>query len=572
MPRVAEPIGSVLYFGVIVSYVVLARRYRPQTFSEVIGQEHITGTLLRAIRLGRIGHAYLFGGPRGVGKTTVARILAKSLNCENKKEAEPCGVCDSCIQITEGRSVNVLELDAASNRGVDDVRGIRENVRFSSSAGAYRIVIVDEVHMFTKEAFNAFLKTLEEPPEHVVFILATTDVHQVPATVLSRCQRFEFRRLEGTEVANHLIRMAKEEGIQLELGAAAIMARRSDGSLRDGISLLDQMIAFCGKNITESDVVTALGLIKSDRFFEVTRVILEKDTSATFPFIANLMDAGADLSDFLRGLMEHFLTLLRVNVMQTTDQLPLTPEEKLKFEEVAPLFQSEDLLRMLKLISDTDITLRGSYNPRLRIELLLQRLVRMENTVDIATILQSLQVSPSSGPSDLESKKKPKLGVIQTSESKNAPLVDTQVLEEQSKEEVNRISESIHTIDFEFSKDQIQLNWQLLCATLRRISPFIGTSLTSSKVIDVMDNKIVIEVLNENRFGLILKQQPEVEKLFSELFSKKIRIQFTIPEITKNPTGNKSKAELQKQLEELVSSNQFVKELIEKYDFKLITE
>lgn len=374
-----------------MSYIVLARRYRPQRFEEVVGQEHVTGTLTRAINQHRIAHAYLFGGPRGVGKTTVARILAKALNCKEGDTAEPCGVCESCVQITEGRSLDVLEIDAASNRGVDDVRNLRENIRFAPSTGRRRVVIVDEVHMFTKEAFNAFLKTLEEPPEHAVFILATTDVHQVPPTVLSRCQRFEFRRLDAAEVAMHLTLLSEKEGLALEPGAAAILARRSDGSLRDGLSLLDQMIAFSGKNVTEADVITALGLIRSDRFFEVTRMVRESDLANTFSFVASLMDTGADLSDFVRGLMEHLLLLLRVNVLKSAEGLALTPEERRMYEAEAPQFVEGDLLRMLKLTAETETSLRGSYNPRLRVEMLLQRLSRLDRTIELAQLLSTIE-------------------------------------------------------------------------------------------------------------------------------------------------------------------------------------
>jgi len=374
-----------------LSYIVLARRYRPQRFEEVVGQEHVTGTLTRAINQHRIAHAYLFGGPRGVGKTTVARILAKALNCKEGDTAEPCGVCESCVQITEGRSLDVLEIDAASNRGVDDVRNLRENIRFAPSTGRRRVVIVDEVHMFTKEAFNAFLKTLEEPPEHAVFILATTDVHQVPPTVLSRCQRFEFRRLDAAEVAMHLTLLSEKEGLALEPGAAAILARRSDGSLRDGLSLLDQMIAFSGKNVTEADVITALGLIRSDRFFEVTRMVRESDLANTFSFVASLMDTGADLSDFVRGLMEHLLLLLRVNVLKSAEGLALTPEERRMYEAEAPQFVEGDLLRMLKLTAETETSLRGSYNPRLRVEMLLQRLSRLDRTIELAQLLSTIE-------------------------------------------------------------------------------------------------------------------------------------------------------------------------------------
>ncbi|MDK9700124.1 MAG: DNA polymerase III subunit gamma/tau [bacterium] len=384
-----------------MSYIVLARRYRPQRFDEVIGQNHVTGTLTRALNQGRIAHAYLFGGPRGVGKTTVARILAKAVNCAVGDTAEPCGVCDSCVQITEGRSLDVLEIDAASNRGVEDVRNLRENIRFAPSVGRRRVVIVDEVHMFTKEAFNAFLKTLEEPPEHAVFILATTDVHQVPPTVLSRCQRFEFRRLDAAEVAHHLTDLASKEGLSLDPGAAAILARRSDGSLRDGLSLLDQMIAFSGGEVTESDVITALGLIRRERFFEVTRMIREHDLVNSFSFVSELMDTGADLFDFVRGLLEHYLVLLRVNVIGNASSFALTPEERIRYEQEAPLFDEGDLLRMLKMTADSELTMRGSYNPRLRVELLLQRLIRLDRTIDLAkfiTAIETAAANPSSEP------------------------------------------------------------------------------------------------------------------------------------------------------------------------------
>jgi DNA polymerase-3 subunit gamma/tau len=297
-----------------MSYLVLARKYRPNNFDEVIGQEHITELLKKAITSGRVTHAYLFCGPRGIGKTSCARILAKSLNCQEGITTTPCGTCSACKEIAQGTSFDVLEIDGASNRGIDEIRTLRENVKFAPSYGKYKIYIVDEVHMLTTEAFNALLKTLEEPPEHVKFIFATTDPNKVPLTVVSRCQRYDFKRISSKTLIASLADICKKEKLNVEQDALFAIAKAAQGSFRDALSILDQVGAITERSIKGEDVYSMLGLVEVDLLFELTDALGQKDCAGAFKLFDGIIERGKDIRQLSKDLLEHFRNLMIIKV------------------------------------------------------------------------------------------------------------------------------------------------------------------------------------------------------------------------------------------------------------------
>ncbi len=304
-----------------LDYQVSARKYRPGTFDDVIGQPHVVQTLMNAVSTKRVAHAYLFSGTRGVGKTTVARILAKALNCERGPTSHPCDTCENCREIAQGNSVDVIEIDGASNTSVDDVREIRENVRFTPFRGQFRVYLIDEVHMLSNSAFNALLKTLEEPPAHVVFIFATTEIHKIPATILSRCQHYNFRRIARTEIIERLRHVAAQDQLSLEERSFVALARASEGSMRDALSLLDQAIAYGGKTISHADLELLLGAVPQELVQELLRAILAQDSPAALASLANLLDRGHDLRAFCAEVVEHIRNLLVAAVVPSTAEL-----------------------------------------------------------------------------------------------------------------------------------------------------------------------------------------------------------------------------------------------------------
>ncbi|MBU1065688.1 DNA polymerase III subunit gamma/tau [bacterium] len=373
-----------------MSYQVISRKYRPQRFDEVIGQSHICLTLQNAIKSNRISHAYLFTGSRGIGKTSTARIFAKSMNCLNPQGIDPCNECRNCIEITGGRSMDVLEIDGASNRGIDQIRELRENVKYPPSNSKNRIFIIDEVHMLTKEAFNALLKTLEEPPSHVIFIFATTEPLKIPATIISRCQRYDFHRIPIREIVRHLGSIAQNEHVEITDDILMLVAKKAEGGMRDAESLLDQLIAFSDQSVSLEEAKNILSLIDYEYYIDISNKVLENDTGSLLQVAGSVIDDGINLTEFFTGFSEHFRNLLIASATGSVDMLDLPDNMKQRYGEEAQKWDAADLLRLIKLLTDAQAGLRTSINHRMHIEFTLLRMGAMHKTVTIEDILESL--------------------------------------------------------------------------------------------------------------------------------------------------------------------------------------
>ncbi len=372
-------------------FIVTARKWRPLKFGDVVGQLHVTVTLKNAIKTGRIHHAYLFSGPRGVGKTTTARILARAVNCENPVDTEPCNKCVSCLSVIEGRSLDVIEIDGASNNSVEDVRKLRENAKYPPVTGKYKMYIIDEVHMLSTSAFNALLKTLEEPPPHLLFVFATTEVHKLPATILSRCQRFEFRRMEIADTVGQLKYIAEQEGINIDEDSLLTIAKKADGSMRDGQSIFDQAVAFCGREIKYSDLADALHLVDQDFYFRITKAVKEKDLQDMFEITRLVVSKGYDLQVVLAGMLEHFRNLLALKVTGETSLIEGSSSYMEQYKKDAEFFEKGDLLRFMNLVSSASQGLKYAPQPRVKFELALLQLASMDTTVEISELINEIK-------------------------------------------------------------------------------------------------------------------------------------------------------------------------------------
>ena len=373
-----------------MAYVVTARKWRPQKFVEVVGQEHITTTLKNAIKDGRIAHAYLFAGPRGVGKTTTARILSKALNCLNPIDYEPCNECETCKSIQAGQLMDIIEIDGASNRGIDEVRTLRESVKYAPTRGKYKVYIIDEVHMLTKESFNAFLKTLEEPPAQTIFIFATTDVHKVPLTIISRCQRFDFRRIELDTIKSLLEKIAKSEEIEIDDKTLTLIARKADGALRDAESYFDQVVAFCGKKVDSSTVTKILNLIDDEVYFKLSDAVLAKNFKSVFEISEEIYNNGWNFTDFMDGLIEHFRNIMSVIITGNSDSIESAEIFRKKYMAYIDKFSQSDLLRLMNFLNKSGQELRFSQNQKLKIEIVLCHLIGLERTSTITEIIEGI--------------------------------------------------------------------------------------------------------------------------------------------------------------------------------------
>ncbi len=373
-------------------YLVSARRFRPKVFDEVIGQAHISRTLTNAINENRIHHAYLFTGPRGVGKTTSARIYAREVIRKGLEEA------GKDIDVSKLEDLDIIEIDGASNNSVEDIRTLRENSKYPPSIGKYKIYIIDEVHMLSKSAFNALLKTLEEPPAHLLFVFATTEPHKVPATIISRCQRFDFLRMSIDNMVSQLKMIADKDNIKIEDSALLTIAKKADGSMRDSQSIFDQAVAFCGKDIKYKDLASALNLIDEDFYFKITDNMINKDIAGMFNIAKSISERGYDLRETVNGLIEHFRNMMAVKASSTIT-LEASENAKNKYKETIPKFHNYDLIRILNLLVESDKNIRTSTQPNIVFELCLVALANMDSTEELSKIISYIE-------NDLETIKK----------------------------------------------------------------------------------------------------------------------------------------------------------------------
>ena len=505
-----------------MNYVVTARKWRPQTFEEVVGQEHITKTLKNAIINDRIAHAYLFAGPRGTGKTTTARILAKTLNCLNSKNGEPCNKCELCNSFNTSQSLDIIEIDGASNRRIEEIRSLRESVKYAPTRGNYKVYIIDEVHMLTTESFNALLKTLEEPPEHTIFIFATTDVHKVPLTIISRCQRFDFRRISLTDIKEQLMKIAKAEKIKIDDQALTLISKKADGALRDAQSLFDQVIAFCGKDVDSNDVSQMLNLIDDEIYFKISDAILAKDFLQAFNISKDIFDNGWNYIDFMNGLIEHFRNIMSVILSKDVGLIESSEVIKKLYLSYLDKFSESDLLRILNYLTNVQSELKASSNQKLKTEIALSHLIGLESTSTISELIKKLD---ENAPQDSISKKKPNIKLDSTSVPKReipTPKISGKSelanLEQLKPDPINDLFNTVNNSWPEFV-EKVKLEKFTLGSHLQESSPFA-----------IENNKLKVELKSAEDVEIISSNNNYVKCLEANsknIFGQKIGFEFS---------------------------------------------
>lgn len=467
-----------------MTYIALTRKYRPQTFDEVVGQEHVTTTLRNAIAQGRISHAYLFAGSRGVGKTTTARILAKALNCEIGPTPSPCGKCSSCQEIANSISIDVYEIDGASNRGIDEVRSLRENVKYAPSRGKYKIYIIDEVHMLTTEAFNALLKTLEEPPPHVVFILATTQPNRIVPTILSRCQRFDFRRLSEKDILARIDLITRSEGINIERDASLLIARRANGSTRDAESILDQLASYSGDSIKKNHIFAVLGICESELFFDLVDALIKSDTKRSLELVNEVVEIGHDLHQFVLGLIEHLRLILMMRLKVNTEEIrSLTDEEVKRYNSQASSLYPEDIVRMLNIGCRLEVDMRKSVHPRSTVEATMVRLSKLRSTVFVKDLLNRIErLEKSESKLNIDELKEGWPKFVSSIRSEDSALGNWLAKAQLKELDENRLMIGI-SAEMDHKMKESKLNDKMVDAE-RRLSDYFGKELKMNLLID----------------------------------------------------------------------------------------
>ncbi len=497
-------------------YQVLARKWRPRTFAAVIGQGHVTRTLQNGLAQGRVAHAYLFSGPRGVGKTTTARLLAKALNCEGRTEVEPCTVCPACLEIQAGSAVDVIEIDGASNRGIDEIRALRENVRYAPARGRSKVYIIDEVHMLTEQAFNALLKTLEEPPPHVVFVLATTEPKRVPATIHSRCLRFEFRPMPAATIARALGDIVAVEGVTVAPEALARIARAADGSLRDALSLLDAALAYATGPLTTEMVLELLGASGSAECRMFRNLLLGRDPAGTLALIDRVVREGQDPILFCRDAVEELRLALLVKLLPEPP-VELGVEERAELREAVESVSVEELLLALKLLTEAEAGMRRSPHPRIDLELAAVRVARRSAPEALEEILGRLEQAEARlrrPGASAPSRSAPTQGSLV---EPALPPPQTQQTPASGRQAPSHPGPPQPTPSASRDEGRLREGWQRMVAEVARLRPTLGTVLAQGEPKEIAGKQLVISLPgNGNAFHKDLVEDRTNRQLLHE--------------------------------------------------------
>jgi len=523
-----------------MTFIVTARKWRPQLFEDVVGQQHISTTLKNAIENNRIGHAYIFAGPRGVGKTTTARILAKRLNCENPNGGEPCNNCKSCNNFLKSQSLDIIEIDGASNRRIDEIRTLRESVKYAPTSGQYKVYIIDEVHMLTTESFNALLKTLEEPPEHTIFIFATTDIHKVPLTIISRCQRFDFRRIGMNEIVKLLAKIAESENISIDEESLTLIAKKADGALRDAQSIFDQVVSFCGEKIDVVILKQMLNLIDEEIYFQISDSVLKKDFKAAFEVAEKIYSNGWNFIDFINGLIEHFRNISTVIITKTTNFIETSDLLMERYLDYADKFSEGDLLRILSYISKVQNEIRTSQNQKLKVEICLSHLIGFEKS---ATISQLLEKSGNFVQDTI--KKKTDLSSASYRNTEESPPLKLNITDElQKRSQIDKTKKQLSNITkdtpaktsissevkvtennlTDFS--EIKKNWTEYKNIMTKERFTLGPLLEHTSLSTFEKNTLNVDVSHKEDVMILSSSVDFLSKRFNELYKAKINLIF----------------------------------------------
>tara|TARA_B100000315_G_scaffold136882_1_gene126136 strand:+ start:4012 stop:5661 length:1650 start_codon:yes stop_codon:yes gene_type:complete len=518
-----------------MDYQVLALKYRPENFNNVIGQDHVIMTLVNAFRHNRTAHAYLFTGPRGVGKTTTARILAKAFNCLEDETGNPCNQCQNCTEIARTNSMDVIEIDGASNRGIDEIRNIRELVKYVPIHSKNKVLIIDEVHMLTKEAFNALLKTLEEPPPHVKFIFATTEPNKLLPTILSRCQRHDFHRVSHDDIEKCIKSILEKENITADQKTIDVIDKMSDGSMRDALSLLDQIIAYCGSDIKFEEASKMLGLIPSEMYFEVTNALKSKDKIKLLTCLQDIYSKGYSLSKFTSELNQHCLNLLICSVEDGKQLLDLTEDLKDRYAEESKNWDSKDLLRSNDLFIELETKLKFVQQPKIYFESMMLKLAEMDSSVAIGDIISRLSNSPGSGqftqaneiPFSGTTEKNDDKSTIQ-SEKKKSDIKPKQI-EEKNKDEIQEDSDKPEDSRLQLVKDK----WETIKSKISEEGNSLSTFLGHGIPVEIKGRVLTLLFSKKYSFqvGVLKKNLLKLEKTFNNELGETIKLNFNI---TKN--------------------------------------
>lgn len=540
-----------------MSYVVLARKYRPQTFSEVYAQEHITDILQNAIKSNRIHHAYLFNGPRGVGKTSLARIFAKSLNCVEGPTTTPCNKCSNCLEITASTSTDVIEIDGASNNGVDDIRDLQEELMYAPAHSKYKIYIIDEVHMLSKSAFNALLKTLEEPPENVVFIFATTEPHKVLPTIISRCQRYDFKRIPVDSIVKRVKALAEEEQVEIDSESIYLIARKADGGLRDALSLMDQVLSYCVNQVNIDQVRNIFGILPSQVFYKILRNIRTGETKAIIDELHLIFEQGTELQEMLNNLLE----FLRISILRKNGIAPgeINPEEYGIYDEIANSFSLNELLYIISSLIQTRADIRTSSNPQLILEVVMVKLSQMDEMQDLSQILANLDKlrGQSPLPSSPQARPEPRTAAQQSN-----PIQHTAPAPSAPSPQHEAVLEKL-----DLTLESLTDNWQRLIARVRKSSSTTAVSLSKAQVVDIKGNRITLLVEGSTFLASIEKNKELIETHLNDIFNGK-----SILHLQKSEAEAPKTVEIKRAtLDDLKKENPEIAEYIRITDSKLIS-